>query len=95
MPNRQSVVQPCNSVARPEIDRTQPWAASPDGSIFAVVRQNGKTIGVWSAVTGKLLGQYDGGRAKVTCLAFDNTGTRLVTGYADCTALVWPVRQWT
>ncbi len=67
----------------------QPWAVAPDGKTLAAVRDDGESIALWSVATGNSLGQLDGHRGKITCLAFDRTGTRLVSGSNDCTALVW------
>jgi WD40 repeat protein len=71
----------------------EPWILFPDGKTVAGVQQDGKTIGLWEAATGKLLAQLAGHRGKVTCLAIHAAGQLLVSGSEDGTALVWDVKK--
>jgi WD40 repeat protein len=70
---------------------TKPWLVFPDGKTLAAVLEDGKTIALWDLAKGKQVALLAGHRDKVTCLVVNATGQRLVSGSADCTALVWDV----
>ena len=61
-------------------------AFSPDGACVAVA---GPTAKLFDAGTGKELATLDGHRGAVAALAYSPDGTRLATGGADGTAVVW------
>jgi RNA polymerase sigma factor (sigma-70 family) len=62
-------------------------ALTPDGTQVAVA--HGKTVSVFDAESGALLGELKGHTDDVTCLTFAPGGKRLVTGSKDKTAMVW------
>ena len=61
-------------------------AVQPD--LFAVGYADG-SIRVWDGLTGQVVVRFDGHRSGVTCLAFDGTGERLVSGARDTDIIVW------
>jgi RNA polymerase sigma factor (sigma-70 family) len=65
---------------------------SPDGLLLATA-DDGGTIYLLDASTGKERGQLHGHRGPIRALAFSADGKRLLSASADQTALVWDVRQ--
>ncbi|KAG0341393.1 hypothetical protein BG004_006043 [Podila humilis] len=63
---------------------------SPDGDSYAVGYANG-SIRIWSMKTSDVLVTFNGHRSAVTALAFDKSGSRLVSGSRDTDLIVWDV----
>jgi len=53
----------------------------------------GQIVVLWDVATGKELRQLKGHQGKITSLAFNEDGTRLASGSADTTVLIWSVEQ--
>jgi dipeptidyl aminopeptidase/acylaminoacyl peptidase len=75
-------------------------AFSPDGRLAASAGGSRsvpydvaepRRIRLWDVVNGKEVAHFEGHAADVTSLAFSPDGTRLVSGLADSTVLVWDV----
>ena len=64
---------------------------SPDGNTLATAGHSDFVVYLWDATTGKQQASFAGHRGIVTSLAFTADGRRLISGSADCTALVWAV----
>jgi len=76
---------------QPEPDASFECAAvSPDGAVLALGLSNGDVL-LCRLADDKVLQRLTGHRGRVTALAFSPTGTALVTGSADTTALVWDI----
>jgi RNA polymerase sigma factor (sigma-70 family) len=65
-------------------------AFSPDGRILATAA-TGPEIRLWRVLDGRALGSLRGHQGGITCLAFDTSGRRLISGSMDTTALAWDV----
>ncbi|KAG0087088.1 hypothetical protein BGZ92_007602 [Podila epicladia] len=63
---------------------------SPDRDSYAVGYANG-SIRIWSMKTSDVLVTFNGHRSAVTSLAFDKSGSRLVSGSRDTDLIVWDV----
>ncbi|KAG0039532.1 hypothetical protein BGZ82_007766 [Podila clonocystis] len=63
---------------------------SPDRDSYAVGYANG-SIRIWSMKTSDVLVTFNGHRSAVTALAFDKSGSRLVSGSRDTDLIVWDV----
>jgi RNA polymerase sigma factor (sigma-70 family) len=70
--------------------RAWPFTFAPDGRLLA--GGEGALVSLWDTATGEQAGRFHGHRGDVTALAFAADGTRLVSGSADTTALVWEVK---
>jgi WD40 repeat protein len=64
-------------------------AFSPDGKWVAAAEA--KVVRLRDATTGRVEREFVGNSARVNALAFDRTGTRLVTGASDRRVQVWDV----
>jgi WD40 repeat protein len=65
-------------------------ALAPGGRLLAWGTAAG-TVGLWDPLTRERLWQCRGHRGSVDHLAFSADGTRLLSGSADTTALLWDV----
>ncbi|KAF9106264.1 hypothetical protein BGX29_010020 [Mortierella sp. GBA35] len=65
-------------------------ARSTDRDSYAVGYANG-SIRIWSMKTNDVLVTFNGHRSAVTALAFDKSGSRLVSGSRDTDLIVWDV----
>ncbi|KAG0306424.1 hypothetical protein BGZ98_002389, partial [Dissophora globulifera] len=65
-------------------------ARSVDRDSYAVGYANG-SIRIWSMKTSDVLVTFNGHRSAVTSLAFDKSGSRLVSGSKDTDLIVWDV----
>jgi WD40 repeat protein len=70
------------------------FALAPDGKVLALAR--GEKIEFYDTATARLLSSHPtpdawGKWGGVSALQFTRDGTKLITGHADTTALVWPV----
>lgn len=65
-------------------------ARSTDRDSYAVGYANG-SIRIWSMKTSDVLVTFNGHRSAVTALAFDKSGSRLVSGSRDTDLIVWDV----
>jgi WD40 repeat protein len=72
-----------------ELYGARAMAFSPDQRILATADPSRNDIHVWNAATGESLGLLSGHRGGVWSLTFSPDGTRLASGSADTTALVW------
>ena len=63
---------------------------SRDGRLIAAAfPQHAGAIVVFDAASGKLLRRFKGHSLPVTCMEFSPDGTKLISGSADCTAIIW------
>ncbi|KAF9365558.1 hypothetical protein BGX34_009467 [Mortierella sp. NVP85] len=65
-------------------------ARSVDQDSYAVGYANG-SIRIWSMKSSEVLVTFNGHRSAVTALAFDKSGSRLVSGAKDTDLIVWDV----
>jgi hypothetical protein len=63
-------------------------AFSPDGASI-VTATSDRTVRVWNATSGEMLGELKGHSNTVNCAAFSPNGARIVTASFDGTARVW------
>ena len=63
---------------------------SPQKDTFAVGYADG-SIRLWSTASGTSTATFNGHKKAVTALAFDEAGTRLVSGSQDTDIIVWDV----
>ena len=77
-----------------EVPASGPVAFAPDSRLVAtVVGKDKTTVRIWDAATGAARQTIETDHRSITALAFDPTGTRLVTGGADGTGLVWRLEE--
>ncbi|XP_038617551.1 WD repeat-containing protein on Y chromosome-like [Tachyglossus aculeatus] len=78
---------------RGEVSHTEPVACCKYNKAFrhVVTCSEGSVVKVWDLETGKLLSEFNRahGDAEITCLAFDWSGRRLVTGGRDGCLKIW------
>jgi WD40 repeat protein len=63
-------------------------AYSPDGRLLAAAGPE-PAVRVWDALTGKVLGRFQGHQGGVVSLTFAADGKKLISGSLDTTAVVW------
>jgi RNA polymerase sigma factor (sigma-70 family) len=64
-------------------------ALSPDGKALAWGGQHVREVYLWETATGRLRRKLAGHHGQITSIAFAPDGTRLASGSADATVLVW------
>jgi WD40 repeat protein len=69
----------------------EPVALSSDGRLLAAAVSNDSAIAVWDVASGELRKTFVTDHGRVSALAFDASGRRLLSGGYDGTALVWDV----
>jgi hypothetical protein len=69
---------------------TRSMHLSPDGTLIATGDYDGR-LHLWDALTGQEIRQLHAHDGDILCVRFDSTGSRLVTGGLDTTAVVWDV----
>jgi WD40 repeat protein len=67
-------------------------AFSPDGSIIATAGWN-RSVQLWDARDGNLLGQLTAERGCITCLGFSPEGDQLATGGLEGDLILWDVSR--
>ncbi len=69
-------------------------AVSPNGKLLAVINEDtekSKTFTLWDAATGKELRTFKGHEGQVTCLVFNQDGSKIASGSRDNTVKVWDI----
>ena len=68
-------------------------AYSPDGSLLASSTKNNNAIHLWDATSGPQLHTFTGHTNLINEVAFSPDGKTLVSVSADCTVLVWNIKD--
>jgi WD40 repeat protein len=68
-------------------------AFSPNGETLAAAGYSGD-IYLWEVNTAEVRHVFKGHRGRVSSLEFSPDGSRLLSGSADATAIIWDLTQW-
>ena len=66
---------------------------APRATLLVAIGEGEKDVLLLSTITGKVVGKLSGHTEEVKCCAFSPDGTRLATGSADGSILVWDATQ--
>ena len=83
---------PTRSYLYPFGNRGKTVAFSPDGTLLSLAGLE-KAIHVWQVDTGKAVAEFRGHTGVPLYIAFSPDGSRLVSGSADTTALIWDLTK--